>query len=129
MDDKMNTDKELKDLQNKINQRSNRIMSEQKIGLYTCDCHLFENYEEARKAKNQKLSLNTEVKHRCSGEIGTIDEICGQGYVIVKYGLLPKDKHLEHVQELIARTGHDIQNQKKSKFKKNKVKRLFNVKG
>lgn len=72
------------------------------IGLYTCSCHLFNNYEDSKKAKNQKLPINTNVKNRCSGKIGYVIELCKQkGYVIVKYGKYPKDNHLEHVQELL----------------------------
>lgn len=71
------------------------------IGLYTCSCHLFPSYEEADKARKQKLSIGTTVKHRCTQDTGTVHEIQGEGYVTVKYGNLPKDIHLEHVQELI----------------------------
>ncbi|QKX07773.1 hypothetical protein HN014_22500 (plasmid) [Aquimarina sp. TRL1] len=78
------------------------------IGLYTCSCHLFKNYDEAKKAKNQKLPIGTGVKNRCTGIIGIINEFCKQkGYVIVKYGKLPKDHHLEHVQELIKLENSD----------------------
>ena len=80
-----------------INIESNGV-----IGLYTCSCHLFKSYDDAKKAKNQKLPIGTRVKNRCTGTIGIVNELCKQkGYVIVKYGELPKDNHLEHVQELI----------------------------
>lgn len=72
------------------------------IGLYTCSCHLFIDYDEAKKAKNQKLPIGSRVKHRCTQQIGVINELTNaKGYVIVKYGDLQKDNHLEHVQELI----------------------------
>ncbi|WP_064967629.1 hypothetical protein [Tenacibaculum ovolyticum] len=72
------------------------------IGLYTCSCHLFKDYESAKKAKNQKLSIGSRVKHRCTQKVGFVNELTDtKGYVIVKYGDFPKDNHLDHVQELI----------------------------
>ncbi|SFS30589.1 hypothetical protein [Lutibacter maritimus] len=77
------------------------------IGLYTCSCHLFSSYEAAETAKKQKLAIGTPVKNRCTKTIGKVIELCEQkGYVIVKYGPLPKDNHLEHVQELIKIKPH-----------------------
>ena len=72
------------------------------IGLHTCSCHLFKDYEEAKKYKNQKLPIGTTVKNRCCGKEGVVIELCEQkGYVLVKYGSQQKDIHLEHVQELV----------------------------
>jgi cobyrinic acid a,c-diamide synthase len=72
------------------------------IGLHTCSCHLFDSYEAANAAIKQKLPIGTPVKKRCGGASGIVHSISDQkGYVIVMYGPLPKDKHLEHVQRLI----------------------------
>ena len=72
------------------------------IGLYTCSCHLFPTYEDAKKAQLQKFVLGEKVKHRCSGDLGVVKEVCKEkGYIIVSYGSLPKDNHLNHVQQLI----------------------------
>ncbi len=74
------------------------------IGLYTCSCHLFDSYEAADAARKQKLPIGTPVKNRCTGTVGVVNELCSQkGWVIVKYGPLPKDNHLEHVQKLIKK--------------------------
>ncbi len=71
-------------------------------GLWGCDCHPFKDYQESQKAKNKKLPIGTKVKNRCTQQKGSVCEICEQkGYVIVKYGQLPKHHHLEHKQNLI----------------------------
>ena len=71
-------------------------------GLWGCDCHPFDNYEESQKAKNQKLPIGSKVKNRCTQQNGSVFEICeSKGYVIVKYGQLPKHHQLEHKQNLI----------------------------
>lgn len=72
------------------------------IGLYTCSCHLFESYEDAIFHQKKKLPVGTKVKNRCTGNKGVVYSLCdAKGYVIVKYGPLPKNRHLQHVQELL----------------------------
>ena len=72
------------------------------IGLYTCSCHLFKSYDEAKYYKNQKLVVGDPVKNRCTGRSGIVFSFCEQrGYLIVKYGVNPCDQHLEHKQELL----------------------------
>lgn len=67
-------------------------------GLRGCSCHPFASWDECEKYHNQKFKLGDRVKNRHLGTIGTIYEICtDKGYVIVKYGELPRDRHLEHV--------------------------------
>ena len=71
------------------------------VGLYTCSCHPFGSYDEAQVAQRQKLPVGLKVKNRCSGRIGIIYEIIDKGYVTVRYGPLPKNIELEHVQNLL----------------------------
>lgn len=74
------------------------------IGLNGCNCHPYESWEECKKMHNQKFKIGEKVKQRHTEEQGEIDEIRNgieKCYVIVKYGELPRDRHLEHVANLI----------------------------
>ncbi|WP_348814087.1 hypothetical protein [Flavobacterium maritimum] len=54
------------------------MVGEKYKGLYSCDCHLFENYAELRKANLQKFVPGQKVKHRCNGKEGVIESITGK---------------------------------------------------
>jgi len=74
-------------------------------GLNGCSCHPFESWEECKKYHTQQLSIDTEVKNRCTGKIGKVIEVhtgSDKGFVIVKYGKYRSDEHLEHVASLIT---------------------------
>ena len=71
------------------------------IGLWTCSCHLFENYEAADKAKKQKFEMHTTVTDRCTQEKGKIISSKENGYYLVSFGPLSSDRANRHAQELI----------------------------
>jgi hypothetical protein len=72
------------------------------IGLSGCYCHPYSSWEECNMYHNQKLPVGTPVQNRHSGKVGTVDKILKEhGFVIVKYGDLPKNMELEHVANLI----------------------------
>jgi len=72
------------------------------IGYYGCDCHNFATEAEWKIAYNQKLSTGDKVRRRCRGIEGEIVEnLPERGFVIVRYGPLQSDLHLEHVEQLI----------------------------
>ncbi len=54
------------------------MVGEKYKGLYSCDCHLFETYEDLRKANLQKFVPGQKVKNRCTGKQGTIESITGK---------------------------------------------------
>ena len=70
-------------------------------GWWTCDCHPFKSFDEAKKASIQKFTVGDEVQNRCDKKLGIVHEINERNYVIVKYGPRAYDLHLEHCQELI----------------------------
>lgn len=68
-------------------------------GLYSCDCHCFENYEDLRKANLQKFLPGQKVKHRCSGLIGIIDHLIDKKFVYFDHkDLLYGMKHIEEIE-------------------------------
>lgn len=70
-------------------------------GLWSCSCHLFGSFDEAKKAARQKFAIGDKVKNRCTKRTGVVHEIGESHYLIVKYGSRACDLHLEHAQELI----------------------------
>lgn len=71
-------------------------------GYNGCSCHPFRSWDESDFFHNQKFEIGDNVKNRCRGITGTIFCVCDtRGFVIVKYGELPRDRHLEHVANLI----------------------------
>jgi hypothetical protein len=54
-------------------------------GLYSCDCHAFDSYEDLRKANLQKFTPGQKVLHRCTGKKGIIDKVEGK-FVYFNHG-------------------------------------------
>jgi hypothetical protein len=67
-------------------------------GLYGCSCHPFNSWEECDKYHKQKFEVGDPVTQRHTGRSGSIHQLHEtKGFVIVKYGPLPKNLELEHV--------------------------------
>lgn len=72
------------------------------LGYYSCSCHPFNSFQERDFYSRQKLRLGQKVKNRCKGISGEIIRILPErGFVIVRYGQLQSDCHLEHCEQLI----------------------------
>lgn len=54
------------------------IIDGQFKGLYSCSCHMFDTYEELRKANLQKFVPGQKVKHRHLEKEGIIESIEGK---------------------------------------------------
>lgn len=72
-------------------------------GYNGCSCHPFSSWDECNKAHKQKLEIGTPVRNRHTGKKGYVHEIGDDYFYIVKYGILPRDNHLEHSAQLIPR--------------------------
>jgi hypothetical protein len=71
-------------------------------GYYGCSCHPFNSWEECSKFHKQKFGFGEWVKHRCNGREGQIKSPTDEkGFVIVDFGGLQSDHHLEHSANLI----------------------------
>jgi hypothetical protein len=72
------------------------------IGLYGCYCHPFSTWGECNKMNKQKIKFGDIVKNRHTQKVGIANQDSDkQGFLIVRYGELTRDLHLEHVSQLI----------------------------
>lgn len=71
-------------------------------GYFGCSCHPFPNWKECDRAHKQVFKIDDTVRNRCKGTIGIVWAVDqeNKGFVIVKYGDLPRDRHLEHVAQI-----------------------------
>lgn len=69
-------------------------------GLYSCNCHLFDSYEELRQANLQKFVPGQKVKHRCSGKIGTVVEFKKPWVTFPFPAIKNQLQGIEHMEEL-----------------------------
>lgn len=76
------------------------------IGTYSCHCHEFKTFEEAKKARSKKFELGQKVANRCTNqrkEIGFIHRILEEkGYYMVKFGKYQSDIELKHAEEIVS---------------------------
>jgi hypothetical protein len=70
-------------------------------GLYRCNCHPFESWDEQKKASKQKFNIGDKVKSAHSGIEYDIIEPLYKGYYIIKCGDRPCDITIDHKECLI----------------------------
>jgi hypothetical protein len=74
-------------------------------GYYGCNCHPFESWTVCKRFHKQKLKIGEPVRHRCTGQLGTISKVeSSEGnWYLVKFGTkgVPSDHELEHAASLI----------------------------
>ena len=69
-------------------------------GYYGCNCHPFSSWPECEAAHKQKLEVGQQVKHRCKGIVGHIEEVCNErGFVIVSGFGMEHVANLEPINE------------------------------
>lgn len=71
-------------------------------GLYCCNCHPFNSWEECEKAVKQQFEIGCKVQQRHTGKKGEIyAKKEKKGYYLVKYGDKKSDIELEHAAMLV----------------------------
>ena len=70
-------------------------------GLHGCSCHSFASWAELNKMERQRFAVGENVKHRCSGEIGTIKKVDEPKYWVIVVFPSGNKSGLMHVSNLI----------------------------